>query len=437
VEVARKVVPAVISVESRRTVAHPQIEGPQGDILRRFFSDGDDDDRQIEIPSSGSGFFFDEAGYIFTNDHVIAGSTILTVRLADGREYEAWLVGRDPGTDVAVLKVDLPSTDPPLPIVPLGSSSEIRVGDWAIAIGNPLGELEGTLTAGIISAKGRKDLRIAGGGPTYQDFIQTDASINFGNSGGPLVNTRGEVIGINSAINPTGQGLGFTIPIDMARQVAVELIRTGTIRRGFLGILPQEVTAEIQGVFDLPSSGGILVGSVEADTPAERGGLEVGDIIVEFNGSPVSGVPEFRALVAEAGVGVDVPIRFLRDGEDRAIEVVLAERPDTPEPPERRARERDALWLGATFEDISPKRVTEFELQVEEGVLITEVEPGSAAWRGGLRKGDVILGINRQTVTSKEEAEAVLDRARSAGEPAVVLVRRGSTTSFVTIRLEG
>jgi serine protease Do len=417
------------------------VNGPGGDLFHRLFPDsGDKDegdgDEQIEIPSSGSGFIIDPAGYVFTNDHVIEGSNEMTLHLSDGRTYEAWLVGRDPGTDVAVLKIDRPQGDPALPTVPLGNSDEIRVGDWAIAIGNPMGELEGTLTVGIVSAKGRKDLRIAGGGPTYQDFIQTDASINFGNSGGPLVNARGEVIGINSAVNPTGQGLGFTIPINMAREVAVELIQSGTIRRGFLGILPQEITEDIRQAFDLPASEGILVGNVQPDTPAQDGGLEAGDVILEFNDESVSTVPEFRALVARAGVGVDVPIKLLRKGEPMGIHVVLAERPDTPTPPRRHAREPDALWLGATFSDISVPLAKEYALDRTKGVVVTKVRGGSQASQSGLREGDIVLEVNRIAVESKREVDDALGKARDDGKPAVLLIERGGNTAFVTIRLE-
>jgi Do/DeqQ family serine protease len=438
VEVARKVVPAVVSVDSRRTVTHPQVRGPQEDFFRRLWGDDDDENPgEIEIPSSGSGFIIDPMGYVLTNDHVVAGSEALTVHLADGRTYEAWLVGTDPGTDVAIIKLDLPYDAPPLPSVPLGNSDEVRVGDWAIAIGNPMGELEGTLTVGIISAKGRRDLRIAGGGPTYQDFLQTDASINFGNSGGPLVNVRGEVIGINSAINPTGQGLGFTIPINMAREVAIELIQSGTIRRGYLGIVPMEITADIRAAWETPDLSGILVGSVESGTPAHTSGLRVGDVILEFNDTEVEDVPEFRALVAEAGIGIDVPILLLREGRARTLHVELAERPDTPSPPSRQREEEDGSTLGLTFEDISPDLVETYELHRDEGVVVTDLESGGAARRGGLREGDVILEINKERVGSRREVEQELSRARRHGKPIIFLVQRGTTTTFVSVRLEG
>lgn len=438
---AKRVVPAVVSVESRKMMNHPHMTGPQADLFRRLFPDrggdgNDEGDDQIEVPSSGSGFIIDDAGYIFTNDHVVSGSDKLTVHLADGRTYEAWLVGTDPGTDVAILKVDPAEGDPPLPTLPLGDSDEVGVGDWAIAIGNPLGELEGTLTVGVISAKGRKDLRIAGGGPAYQDFIQTDASINFGNSGGPLMNARGEAIGINSAINPTAQGLGFAIPINMARRVGIELIRTGTVRRGYLGIVPQEVTQDVRDAWDMPGVGGILVGSVEDGTPAKEGGLEVGDVILEFNGKTVGDVSDFREAVAEAGVGVDVPVHFLRDGKNLNIHVVLAERPDTVEPPPIHDATGEGHWLGAETKDIDSGLVDRLELSVKKGVVVTDVTSGTPADRGGLRVGDVILEVNRHDVKTRKELDRELSAAKDAGKPMVFLVRRGTTTTFVAVHLE-
>jgi len=442
VEVARRVVPAVVSVESSKMIHHPEVSGPQEDLFRRMFPNQDDDEDgegdgtgdDIEVPSSGSGFIIDASGHVFTNDHVVSGSENLTVSLADGRVYDAWLVGTDPLTDVAVVKIDLPAGDPGLPTIKLGDSDEIRVGDWSIAVGNPLGELEGTLTVGVVSAKERRNLRIVGGGPVYQDFIQTDASINFGNSGGPLVNARGEAIGINSAVNPTGQGLGFAIPINMARRVGIELIRTGTVRRGYLGILPQEVTEEIREAWDMSSLAGILVGSVEGDTPAERAGLEVGDVILEFNQTPLPGVPEFRSIVAEAGVGVDVPIVFLRDGEKMSLNVVLDERPDTPAPPRRKREPVEGDWLGATMEDIDSGLVDELNLAVDDGIVVTELDAGGAAARGGLRVGDVILEVNRSDVATMGDLDRMLESAHAAEKPLVFLVRRGTTTTFVSVR---
>ena len=438
VEVAKRVIPAVVSVESRHTMAHPRVQGPQEDLFRQLFPDSSDDGR-IEVPSSGSGFIIDAAGFILTNDHVVTGSETQMVHLADGRTYEAWLVGTDPGTDIAVLKLDVPSGAPALPVVPLGNSDEMQVGDWTMAVGNPLGELEGTVTVGIISAKGRRDLIIAGGGPAYQDYLQTDASINFGNSGGPLVNSRGEVIGINSAINPNGQGIGFAIPVNMVRKVAAELIRSGTIHRGYLGIYPQEITTEIQQSWDLKNDNGIIVGSVESGTPASEGGLKVGDIILQFNGREVEDVPGFRSLVAEAGVGVGVPIHLLRNGKAQELRVVLAERPGTPDPPARHTRRAEAGPFGATLSNISDKLKSEYELQVEEGVVVTEVRGGSAARRGGLRVGDVVLEVNRSRVKDADEATGLVTEAQANQKPVVLLVQRGDNpaTFYVSVHLQG
>lgn len=435
VQVAKQVIPAVVSVESRHTMNHPAIEGPQEDLFRQLFPDSSDDGK-IEVPSSGSGFIIDAAGFLLTNDHVVTGSETQTVHLSDGRSYEAWLVGTDPGTDIAVLKLDPAPGDPPLPVVPLGDSDEMQVGDWAMAVGNPLGELEGTVTVGIISAKGRRDLVIAGGGPAYQDYIQTDASINFGNSGGPLVNARGEVIGINSAINPNGQGIGFAIPVNMARKVAAELIKNGTIHRGYLGIFPQEITSDIRQAWELKDQKGVLVGSVESGTPASQAGLEVGDIILAFNGSKVADVPAFRSLVAEAGVGVGVPIHLLRDGKPQDLRVVLAERPGTPEPPVRHSHHTESGPFGATLSNISGKLKDEYELQIDYGVVVTEVRGNSPARRGGLRVGDVVLEINREKIKDAREASDRVTDAQEKEKPVVFLVQRGTTTTYLSVHFQ-
>jgi serine protease Do len=435
VEVAKKVIPAVVSVETRHTMSHPPVEGPQEDLFKQLFPDSSDDGK-IEVPSSGSGFLIDPAGIVLTNDHVVTGTETQTVHLSDGRTYEAWLVGTDPGTDVAVLKLDVSPGDPPLPVVPLGDSDEMQVGDWAMAIGNPLGELEGTVTVGIISAKGRKDLIIAGGGPAYQDYIQTDASINFGNSGGPLVNSRGEVIGINSAINPNGQGIGFAIPVNMVRKVATQLIQNGTIHRGYLGIYPQEITSDIKEAWGLKNPQGVLVGSVEKGTPAAEAGLQVGDIILAFNSKSVEDVSDFRSLVAEAGVGVGVPIHLIRDGKPEDLRVVLAERPGTPAPPAHHPHHAESGPFGATLTDISGKLKDDYELQVESGVVITEVHGSSPARRGGLRVGDVVLEINRSRIKDAREATDLVSRAQEQEKPLVFLVQRGTTTTYLSVHLQ-
>ena len=237
-------------------------------------------------------------------------------RLLDESEYEAEVVGADPNTDIAILKIE---DDHDLPLVRLGDSESIRIGDWAIAIGNPFGRLEGTVTVGVISAKGRSALSIVGGTPALQDFIQTDASINFGNSGGPLVNIKGEAVGMNTAINPLGQGIGFAIPINLVRHVADEIIEHGKVAWGYLGVLPQEITRDLAEALGVEPRSGILVGSVVEDAPAERAGIRRGDIIIKFNGTEVGDVDQFRLKVAETGVDREVPVVVLRDGDRRTF----------------------------------------------------------------------------------------------------------------------
>ena len=279
VAVADAVLPAVVSVDTKRTVRRGT--DPFSDMFREFFGEewyrrrfGDEDSeryREYEVPGSASGFIYDRDGYILTNNHVVDGADEIEVALSDGREFSAEIVGQDPSTDIAVIKID----GDDLPTVNLGDSDDMRVGDWAIAVGNPL-ELEGTVTVGVISAKGRTDLNIRGGAPLYQDFIQTDASINFGNSGGPLVNIEGEVVGVNTAINASANGIGFAIPINLARNVAESLVSQGKVVRGYLGVVPQEITPELAEARDLQSTGGIMIANVQEDTPAHDAGLEAG-----------------------------------------------------------------------------------------------------------------------------------------------------------------
>ncbi len=263
-QIADRTLPAVVSIESKRKIdagSGQSFEGPYGDFFRRLFPDQPQGQGQphpqMKIPSSGSGFIIDSGGHILTNNHVVRDASDITVTLSDHRKFKAKVVGADPSTDVAIILIEGAG---PLPVVPLGDSDEIRIGDWAIAIGNALGELDGTLTVGVVSAKGRSNLSIVGGSPAYQYFIQTDASINFGNSGGPLLNIRGEAIGINTAINPSGEGIGFAIPINLAKNIAKQLIASGKVTRGYLGIMPQELTPELAETWGIRNTKGILVG---------------------------------------------------------------------------------------------------------------------------------------------------------------------------------
>ncbi|MFH1679499.1 MAG: trypsin-like peptidase domain-containing protein [Candidatus Eisenbacteria bacterium] len=425
VRIAELVTPSVVNVNTSRRFEHPPVAGR--DRIREFFPE----DGSIEVPSSASGFVLDEKGYIITNNHVVQDAEEIRVTFDDGREYAAEVVGVDPSTDVAVIRV---RGEGPFHAARLGDSDRIQVGDWAIAVGNPFGYLEGSVTVGVVSAKGRSDLDIAGGTPVYQNFIQTDASINFGNSGGPLVNIHGDVIGVNTAVNPTGQGIGFAIPINFAKRVAEELIATGRVVRAYLGVYPQELTPEIIEGKRLRVSEGILVGQVIPNSPAEKGGLSRGDVIHSFDGAPIRGVSDFRMLVAESRVGKRVAIEFTRDGEKRKTDVVLVERPDVVTAGEERAESE--TWLGIEVVDPmeEPEVVRTLGLVGLPGLLVYSVEPGSPAWQGGIRVGDLIQEIGEREVRNLEDYEAARGEVRSPGKPIVFLVFREGYTQYVAVR---
>jgi serine protease Do len=291
--VAEIVSPAVVYIEVRKSGARRRGTGPFEDFFRDF---APRDRRRPDSPSSGSGFVMDARGYVLTNNHVVEGGEELQATFLNGETYACEVVGTDPRTDVAVMRITERARDgKPFPALKLGDSDEIKIGDWAIAVGNPFGnQLAGTVTVGVVSAKGRSDLNIFGAEIDLQDFIQTDASINFGNSGGPLVNIRGEVIGINAALNTQGQGIGFAIPINLAASVAQQLIRNGRVRRGYLGIHLEDLTRELAEGKDWEIHEGVVVTDVQDESPAAQGGLHVDDVIVEFDGKPVQHARQFR-----------------------------------------------------------------------------------------------------------------------------------------------
>lgn len=440
VAVARRVVPAVVYVDAtRRATSSPSVpDQVPPDLFHRFLpNDGED---EMNLPSSGSGFIIDLEGHILTNNHVVAGADDIMVHLSDGRRYRGEIIGTDEKTDVAVLRIRPAPGDPPFPVVRLGDSEAVEVGEWAVAIGNPLGELEGSVTVGVISAKGRADLDILGGGPDYQDFLQTDASINFGNSGGPLVNARGEVIGINTAINPTGQGLGFAIPINMARNVSAQLIAEGRVTRAYMGIVPQQLTSELAEGLGITINRGILVAHVESGGPAEKAGLRTKDIITEIDGQPVAEVNRFRRFVAEAHAGHRARLTILRGGEITTREVELVTRPDDSIGAPRRApsvEEPPAEWLGARMEPMTRDLAEGWQIDYEPGLAVLAVEPGSPAEEAGLGEGDIVREVNDRDVQTLEDWSRVLEAARGRTRPLVLLVSRGGVVSYVAIRVTG
>jgi serine protease Do/serine protease DegQ len=396
VEVAESLKPSVVYIEVVREQEVPR--NPFFDF-HPFFGDPDgqrrEEPRTREVPSSGSGVIVDEKGHVLTNNHVVDGATEITVSLADGTKREASVLGTDRETDLALIDIGEVPADQ---VAPLGDSDTIRIGEWAIAMGNPLG-LDWTLTVGVISAKGRANLNIAGGGPVFQNFIQTDASINFGNSGGPLANIHGEVIGINAAINARAENIGFAIPINMAKSVVEQLLDEGVVRRGYLGMVPRPLTAVLREALDLDQDvDGVFVEAVEPGTPADEGGLEASDVIVEVDGEPVSDVNDFRFRVADHAPGDRMELTVLRDDRRRQLEFTLGDRAELlaeagqPQGP----GETDA-WMGLRVASLESPQARRMELEVSEGVLVVEVDEEEAA-RGKLRPGDVIVGINREAV---------------------------------------
>ncbi len=447
-QIADKTLPAVVTIETKRDVdgdGSPQFnfEGPYGDFFKRLFPDqpqqgqpgpGQPKSPRQRVPSSGSGFIFDKDGRILTNNHVVRDASAITVILNDKRKFKARVVGADPSTDVAVIKID---ADGDLPVVPLGDSDDVRIGDWAVAIGNALGELSGTLTVGVISGKGRTNLSIVGGAPAYQDFIQTDASINFGNSGGPLLNIHGEAIGINTAINPSGEGIGFAIPINMAKHISGQLIAHGRVTRGWLGIAPQELTPELADSWGMKNVSGVLVGSVNPSTPADSAGFHVKDVITEFDGRKVSDVQNFRLLVADTPVHKRVRVHVLREGQPRDLWVRMGERPDEKIIGQRNVPQTELL--GLSVEGVTGDYAKENNVKEKSGVVVTDVGQGSPADDAGLQRGDVIKEVNDTKVKDVYDYNAAIDRAKAKTprKPIVMLVKRGDSTQFLAVDPEG
>ena len=369
--------------------------------------------------SRGTGFFFKQEGnkaYLITNNHVIESADKITISLSDKTDLEATVIGADAKTDLAVLMVE---TDAQMHLANLGDSDAIKVGSWAIAIGNPFQEgLERSVTVGVISAKGRSNLNFGGERPVYQDYIQTDASINPGNSGGPLVNIHGQVIGVNSAIaSPSGGnvGIGFAIPINLAKHVVDDLLAYGKVRRAYLGIVPQAIDFELKESMNLPDANGVLVARVQPNTPAEAAGLENGDIILEFDGKPVTSLNKFRILVAETEIGKRVSIKILRNGKEKMLNATLSEYPEDSIASNTHPQ-KSQKWLGISVSEITAELMQKFDLDDNRGVVITQIEPNSPAGNSKLRVGDIILEINSEIVSNKNDYDELSSRFSERGK---------------------
>ena len=427
-EVAKLVKPAVVNVSTRRQAASTPMppspfsdRDPFNDFFKHFF--GDQPPRPIR--SLGSGFVINADGYIVTNNHVVDGASEVRVKLSDGREFPATVVGRDSKTDLALLKVDAIG----LPVISMGDSGQLQIGEPVMAIGNPFG-LEQTVTTGIVSATGR----VIGEGP-YDDFIQTDASINPGNSGGPLISTRGQVVGINTAIfSQSGGsiGIGFAIPANLAKGVITQLAESGHVVRGWLGVAIQPVTPDLAKGFKLGEPAGALVSSVVDGSPAMKAGLKQGDIIVEFNGRKVARGEDLPKAVADTAVGREVALGVLRDGKPVTLKATIA-----------RLEERSTVVaanpggkpsLGVSVQSLNPTLARELGLKESRGALVREVRDGSPAEAAGLRAGDVIAEVDRHQVASAEDLQRAIER-HDKGAPLLLLVHRQEGSLYVAVNV--
>ena len=430
-EIAKKENPAVVNIStSSKAEKKPQMgrrmpppfggdpNNPFQDFFERFF------DPNLDVPkrSLGSGFIIDEEGYIFTNNHVVKDADEIKVTLMDQKEYTAKVVGTDSKTDIALIKI---AGDKKFHSIKLGDSDKSEVGEWVMAIGNPFG-LSHTVTVGVISATGRN----LGAGP-YDHYFQTDASINPGNSGGPLINTQGEVIGINTAImagNTGGNiGIGFAIPINMAKQILTDLKTKGSVTRGWLGVLIQKITPEMASSFGLQSTEGALVGDVVKDSPAEKAGIQRGDVIVEFNGQKVSSMEELPTIVAATKPGEEAKVVAIRGGKRQNFQVKIEKLQDTGEKAEVLSQR-----LGMNVQEITPELADSLKLESTEGILVADVEFGSPSAEAGIRRGDVILEINRNKIKNLSGYEEAVKNSKK-GDNLLFLIKRGSGTVFIAV----
>ena len=398
-------------------------DDPFNDFWRRFFGGPMPRGGPQRQRSLGSGFIIDADGSILTNNHVVENAQKIVVKLADDQEYEAKVVGRDAKTDIAIIKINAKAA---LTAASLGDSDHLDVGEWVVAIGNPFG-LDSTVTSGIVSAKGRH----IGQGP-YDNFIQTDASINPGNSGGPLINLRGEVIGINTAIfSRTGgnMGIGFAIPINLAKELLPQLRGKGKVTRGYLGVLIQKVTPEIAESLGMDRGYGALVANVSKDGPADKAGVKVGDVIVEFDGKEVKDSGDLPIIVARTPVDKKIRMKVLRDKKEVTLNVAVGELKDE----EVVASVPEKGELGMTVQKLTPQLAENLGLDKTDGVVVTAVEPGSAADEAGIRRGDVIVEVDRKPVRGVEEYRKAIAGSRK-GRGVLFLVRRGESTLFLALK---
>ncbi len=442
-DIAQAVTPAVVNIVAERVQTRDPREqmeeffkfpfpfGPQGpkDFRGPHGPRGGPDMPEHRGSGQGSGVIVTPDGHVLTNNHVVEGAGELTVTLPDKREFKGTVVGTDPKTDLAVVKID----GKDLPYVPWGDSSKLRVGEYVLAVGNPFG-LNSTVTLGIVSALGRGKMGIT----QYEDFIQTDAAINPGNSGGALVNTKGELVGINTAIfSQTGgyQGVGFAVPTSMSKPVYESLVKTGKVTRGWLGVHIQDVNKDLAKSFKLTESKGALVSDVKEDSPADKGGLKAGDVIIKYQDKPVVDGVALQRLVTKTAVGTKAAVTVIRDGHETQLEVTIGE---LPEPVKIAMADGEAgkqALAGVTVQDLDRQTAKELGLTGKiQGVVVTGVEPDSGAEEAGLQRGDVIKEINRQPVKSVKDFEKLASDVKK-GERLLMLINRRGASLFLSAKI--
>ena len=427
-EVAAAVKPAVVNISSTRTVKTQGMANPfhNDPFFQRFFGEqfnGFGQPHEFKQASLGSGVIVDKDGYILTNNHVVKDADEIKIKLSDKREFKGKVVGTDPKTDLAVVKIEAHN----LPILKVGDSDQMKVGETVLAVGTPFG-LNQTVTSGIVSAVGRADVGIA----DYEDFIQTDAAINPGNSGGALVNIHGELIGINTAIFSTSggyQGIGFAIPSNMAKVVMNSLIKSGKVVRGWLGVSIQPVTADLAKQFNLKEEKGVLIGDVTEDSPAEKAGIKRGDVITEYAGTTISDPAMLRNLVAGTAPDTEISLRLLREGKPQTLKVTIGELPSSLQ---KVGKAFDNILKGVQVQDLTPEIRKELNIPKQvNGVIVTSIDEGSAV-EGVLTRGDVLLQINKKKIVSLKDYEKA-SSAIKADEDILLLIFRNGSTFYATV----
>jgi len=431
---ADTVSPAVVHIRMEKTVqGGGPASGPFGmtpfggsEQSPDFFGHRFGPQRQPEFrqPGLGSGFIIDRDGYIVTNNHVVDGADTITVVLKDETEYPAKVIGRDPVTDIALIKIEAKGN---LPTVVLGSSADLKVGEWVTAIGSPFG-LQYTVTAGIVSAKGRA----IGSGP-YDDFIQTDASINPGNSGGPLINMKGEVVGINTMIIAGGQGIGFAIPIDMAKGIVKQLKTSGEVTRGWLGVTIQDLKGDLAEYYGVKGKTGVLVAGVVPGDPADQAGIKPRDVITGVNGQAVNTSHDLTSLAANLGVGDKAKVTILRNGESKTLEVHVGKRPLTMASVSENGQKEKEGEYGFSVTDLTPELARRYNLDDTAGVMVVGVAPRSKADAAGIQQGDLIIEINHQNVASVKDFKNLLEQNKKADGINLLVKRRNAGLMVINL----